>query len=88
MIDIGGWLASGDGLITVLAVSLNLGAVLRMMLLQHGRLQVERERSARIAGIVRSAGQQMPVRVDEQDGDGRRVVEVGPVAQHSPETMA
>ncbi|MEU8659061.1 hypothetical protein [Actinoplanes philippinensis] len=88
MIDIGGWLASGDGLITVLAVSVNLGAVLRMVLRQHGRLQVERERSARIAGIVRSAGRQMPVRVDEQDEDGRRVVEVGPAPQHVGETTA
>ena len=78
--EIAGWAATGAGLVMTAAASMNVGRLLRTYLRQRALVLLERERSARsaarTAGLVRLADYG-PVRLLEQDSDGRRFIEVG-----------
>lgn len=64
----------------VVAGGLGFGGVVRAWIRHRTRLQLERERSARTAaraaGLARLARRPGTVRIDEQDDDGHRVVEL------------
>jgi len=62
------------------AGGLGVSGLVRAWIRHRTRLQLERERSvrtaARAAGLARLARRQGTVRIDEQDQDGHRVVEL------------
>jgi hypothetical protein len=82
MMDVGGWPLAGGGLLGAAVAAVHLVHMWRTYLVYRMRLHVERERSARAkvrtAGLVRIVGDgQVPLRMQERDCDGRRIIEFG-----------
>lgn len=74
------------------AGGLGISGLVRAWIRHRTKLQLERERSvrtaARAAGLARLARRQGTVRIDEQDGDGHRVVELHGPSRTSSEDAA
>ena len=90
MIYVGEWAATGAGLLGAVLVGMNVGRLLRVYVKERARVQVERERSARILArtesLVRLTDEHRgPIRVRERDRDGCRRIESGALARHRGE---